>query len=461
MQDFEKLGLFYLGREYDVDRGEAARPSHPLRFPRSRDPCGLCRHDGQRQDRTLPGADRGSGHRRHSRDRHRSEGGSRQSAADVSEPRAARLPALDRRGRGPRARGVAATRSPRSRPRRGRRVWRIGERTARESSGFARPPTSQSTRPEAGLEFPVSLLQSFAAPPPALRDDAELLGNAHRARRRACCRWRVSTRRPEAANIRWCRTCFRRRGTPARTSICRRSSSRFNHRHSKKWASSISRRSSPSVSALTSRCASMPCLRRRVRSVVRRRAARSRTSAVHRRRPSARRHLFDCAPWRRGTDVLRFTPAESGARLDAWSDGDNEPARDCLHGRDRGLFSAGCEPAIEGPPADPAQAGTRVRPRRRARDAEPCRPRLQGALEHRDVVPGPAADGARQSACARWPGGRVAGSVDRAEVDRILSALQKRVFLLHNVHEDGLVTSRRAGRCRICAGRYRASRFAP
>jgi hypothetical protein len=36
--------------------------------------------------------------------------------------------------------------------------------------------------------------------------------------------------------------------------------------------------------------------------------------------------------------------------------------------------------------------------------------------------------------------GASAGSFDRAAVDRILSALQKRVFLLHNVHEDRLVT---------------------
>src|SRR3954467_12338000 len=36
--------------------------------------------------------------------------------------------------------------------------------------------------------------------------------------------------------------------------------------------------------------------------------------------------------------------------------------------------------------------------------------------------------------------GASAGSFDRAAVDRILSALQKRVFLLHNVHDDNLVT---------------------
>ena len=36
--------------------------------------------------------------------------------------------------------------------------------------------------------------------------------------------------------------------------------------------------------------------------------------------------------------------------------------------------------------------------------------------------------------------GAAAGSVDRAKVDKVLSALQKRVFLLHNVHEERLVT---------------------
>ena len=33
--------------------------------------------------------------------------------------------------------------------------------------------------------------------------------------------------------------------------------------------------------------------------------------------------------------------------------------------------------------------------------------------------------------------GAAAGSMDRAETDRLLSALDKRVFLLHNVHDDG------------------------
>jgi hypothetical protein len=36
--------------------------------------------------------------------------------------------------------------------------------------------------------------------------------------------------------------------------------------------------------------------------------------------------------------------------------------------------------------------------------------------------------------------GAAAGSVDRQKIDRLLSALGKRVFLLHNVHDDGPVT---------------------
>ncbi len=35
--------------------------------------------------------------------------------------------------------------------------------------------------------------------------------------------------------------------------------------------------------------------------------------------------------------------------------------------------------------------------------------------------------------------GAAAGSMDRAETDRLLSALDKRVFLLHNVHEQAPV----------------------
>ncbi len=78
-----------------------------------------------------------------------------------------------------------------------------------------------------------------------------------------------------------------------------------------------------------------------------------------------------------------------------------EPARDGLHGRDLRLLPAGREPAVEGAAAHAAEAGPRRRRRRRAGDAEPGRSRLQGAVEHRHVVAGPPADRSRQGARAR------------------------------------------------------------
>ena len=63
----------------------------------------------------------------------------------------------------------AASRAVEEGPRRvgpGRRAHPAAART---------PPTSPSTRPAATPGIPVSILKSFAAPPPAIRDDAELL----------------------------------------------------------------------------------------------------------------------------------------------------------------------------------------------------------------------------------------------------------------------------------------------
>ena len=63
MAIIEKLGSFYLGKEYDLPTRklldkpvnyDAARPDHP---------CGLRGHDGQRQDGVVPGFAGGSGAR--------------------------------------------------------------------------------------------------------------------------------------------------------------------------------------------------------------------------------------------------------------------------------------------------------------------------------------------------------------------------------------------------------------
>ena len=112
-----------------------------------------------------------------------------------------------------------------------------------------------------------------------------------------------------------------------------------------------------------------------------------------------------------------------------------QPARDRLHGRDRRLLPAGRESAVEGAAADAAQAGARVRRRRRARHPEPGRSRLQGA--RRTPAPGSSAGcrpSATRRACSTASRARPPATLDRAEADRILSALDKRVFLLHNVH---------------------------
>ena len=47
---------------------------------------------------------------------------------------------------------------------------------------------------------------------------------------------------------------------------------------------------------------------------------------------------------------------------------------------------------------------------------------------------------------------------DRARIDQLLSALGKRIFLLHNVHEKRPRCSKRDGRCRTCAGRWGGTR---
>ena len=66
----------------------------------------------------------------------------------------------------------------------------------------------------------------------------------------------------------------------------------------------------------------------------------------------------------------------------------------------------------------------------------PGRPRLQGAVEHRHLVPraGCRPNATRRACSTGWRARHQAG-LDRAEADRLLSALGKRVFLLHNVHE--------------------------
>ena len=83
MQDFEKLGIFYLGRRVRPCHAHRLDDTGSLRLARSGDARGLRRDDRQRQDRPLPLPDRRSRDRRRPGDCHRPERGSRKPAADL------------------------------------------------------------------------------------------------------------------------------------------------------------------------------------------------------------------------------------------------------------------------------------------------------------------------------------------------------------------------------------------
>ena len=120
-----------------------------------------------------------------------------------------------------------------------------------------------------------------------------------------------------------------------------------------------------------------------------RRAARHRLHALHEGREAADGDLLDRPPQRHRADVLRLPLLQPGSRLDAPTARHHEPARPHLHGRDLRLLPAGQEPADEDADADDAEAGPRVRRRHDPRHAEPGRHRLQGARQLRHLVSRP------------------------------------------------------------------------
>ena len=79
-----------------------------------------------------------------------------------------RLPPVDRRRRGAAERQVAGRVGRGAGRRCGRRASRAGTRTASASSGCARRPTSRSTRRASQSGLPLSIIKSFAAPPAGL-----------------------------------------------------------------------------------------------------------------------------------------------------------------------------------------------------------------------------------------------------------------------------------------------------
>ncbi len=151
-----------------------------------------------------------------------------------------------------------------------------------------------------------------------------------------------------------------------------------------------------------------------LRGLAGRGAARDPAAALHRRRQAAAGGAVDRAPLGRRADVLRHAAAQRAGGLDADAARHDQPARALVHGRSLRLLPAGRQPAVEEADADAAQAGPGLRDRRRALDAEPGRPRLQGAGQRRDVVRRAAADRPRPGSRAGRAGRR--GGVDREGV---------------------------------------------
>ena len=152
------------------------------------------------------------------------------------------------------------------------------------------------------------------------------------------------------------------------------------------------------------------------------------------------RDLLDRAPERRRAHVLRVAAAQPGARLDAHAVGHDEPAGAPLHGRDLRLPAADREPAVED------RRCSRCSSRRAPSAWAWCSPRRTRSTSttRRCRMPAPGSSaGCRPSAtrCACSTGSRAlvgrrrqlrpTGDGTRAR------GLGNRVFLMHNVHEDG------------------------
>ncbi len=255
MQDFEKLGLFYLGREYDL---EARRQlEQPLLYD-SRDlvthavcvgmtgsgKTGLCLSlieeaaiDGVPVIAIDPKGDIGN--------------------LLLTFPELAPedfRPWVDE-DEARRARGHGGRASPQPRRSAGAKGSPRGARMARASPGCGTPPSSRSYTPGSRAGVPVSILSSFAAPRGAARDDAEAL--AERAGSTALSVLSLAgvdaaAREPGAHPA--VGACSPRRGGPGRTSISHRSSSRCRPRPFRRWASSTSSLSFPRRSGSIWRC---------------------------------------------------------------------------------------------------------------------------------------------------------------------------------------------------------------
>ena len=448
--DFEKLGVFYLGRPYDLRDAESrdAR-APPLRLEGPRHPRGLRRHDRQRQDRPLHRAARGGRDRRHPRDRDRSQGRPRQPAADLPRARAGGL-----RGRGSTrtTRGGRAS-TPDDYAAQQAELWRKG--LGRVGPGRRAHPAPARRRRLRHLHARQRRRacrsrssSSFAAPPAAIREDGELL------------RERVATTATSLLGL----ARHRRRPDPEpRAHPARRpsstppgargatSTSPRSSRRSRSRPMSARRRAGPRVvlsrarSASSSRCSSTTCSPRPgFAAWLRGRAARHGPPAAHARGQAARSRSFSIAHL--GDAERMFFVSLLLNQVLAWmrAQSGTTSLRAILYMDEIfGYFPPVANPPSKRPLLTLLKQARAFGARRGARHAEPRRPRLQGARRTR--APGSSA-GCRPSATRRAcstasrarPPGRAA-RFDRGRMEEILAGLGNRVFLMNNVHEDGPV----------------------
>ena len=322
---------------------------------------------------------------------------------------------------------------------------RRGARTARASSGCATRPTSRSTRPAATPGLPVSILQVVrraAAGDPRGRASCSRERDRHHGDEPA--RPARHRRRPDAEP----------RAHPAR----RRSSSTPGAQGrdldlagadpaDPDAAGAARRRARPRVvlpgegPLRAGDAAEQPAGRARLRGLAGGRAARRRQRCCY--TPAGKPRVAILSIAHLGDAERMFFVTLLLNQMLGWmrtQPGTTSLRALALHGRDLRLLPAGREPAVEAAAADAAQAGARLRPRRGAGDAEPGRPRLQGALA--TPAPGSSA-GCRPSATRRAcstgskaPPPAPARRFDRGEMEQILAGLGNRVFLMNNVHED-------------------------
>ena len=330
----------------------------------------------------------------------------------------------------------------RSRRSAGRRVSRTGARTARASSGCATPPTSRSTRRAA---VPACRSRSSTRSPRRRRR------SGGRANSRGTCRHdrdEPARRSPASTPIR-----PEPRAHPARPSLFGDAWAegrdldlatliqQIQPRRSQQSASSISSRSSRRRTGLRWPCSSTTFWPHRVR--------RSGSKAIRWTSPpaptrrdgqAARADLLDRAPGRRRADVLRVAAAQSGR----WRGCERSRARPaCARSSTWTRSSATFRRSrIRRPSARCSRCSSR---RGRSASASCWRRRTRSTWTTRawrTPARGSSA-GCRPSATRRacWMDSKAqpSGSMDRNETDRLLSALDKRVFLMHNVHDKGPV----------------------